>query len=246
MTNSEKRIANSKQRKYWLISKRSRWRLNLWGWLVILVTIILTVFLFITQVYSFLAPTQKVDAEVLVLEGAVPDYILDSAMKEFREGDYKLLVTTGTPLEWGHLLIDYKNTASVAASSLKRLGFDSTLLVAVATTEIRNNRTFNSALEFAHYIRTTHPEMKRINLMSYGAHSRRSWMMFREALGDQYQVGIISIPSFYYGNSNWWKSSKGFREVINELLGYIFVKLFLRSLYEGRGSKLKIQSSRFK
>ncbi|NQV01971.1 MAG: YdcF family protein [Bacteroidia bacterium] len=227
-----------------VISKRTRWGLTIWGWLSILLIVILTIFLLMTRTYSILAPTHREKADVLVLEGAVPDYILDSAVNEFKKNNYKLLVTTGTPLEWGHLLIDYGNTASVTASSLKKMGFDTTVLVAVATKEIRNNRTFNSALEFAGYLRQYHPEVKAINLMSYGPHSRRSQMMFQAALGKEIKVGIISIRSFYYGPNNWWKSSKGFREVMNELLGYIFVKLFFvpYTLGEGRGSGVEGQS----
>ncbi|MFH1297975.1 MAG: YdcF family protein [Bacteroidota bacterium] len=211
---------------YGIVSKRTRWGLTVWGWLLILLIIILTVFLFLTRVYSLLAPTRPVNADILVLEGAAPDYVLDSAVAEFTRNHYKLLITTGTPLEWGHLLIDYQNTALVAASSLKRMGFDTTVLVAISTDEIQNDRTYNSALELGKFLRTFYPEVKAINLMSYGPHSRRSQMMFQAALGDSIQVGIISIRSFYYGGGNWWRSSKGFREVINEFLGYVFVKLF--------------------
>jgi len=230
---------------YGVISKRMRWGLTIWGWLSILLIVILTIFLLITRTYRFLAPTHRVEADVLVLEGAVPDYVLDSAIHEFNVNHYKLLITTGTPLEWGHLLIDYGNTASVSESSLKKMGFDTTLLVAVATDEIRNDRTFNSALALAGYIKEFHPEVKAINLMSYGPHSRRSQMMFQAALGDNFEVGIISIKSFYYGRNDWWKSSKGFREVMNELLGYIFVEFFFvpytldeerRTKDEGRGT----------
>ncbi len=213
-------------KSYGVVSKRLRWGLTIWGWVLLLLIFILVPFLVLTRAYSILAPNRPVKADVLVLEGAVPDYVLDSAVAEFNRRHYKLLITTGTPLEWGHLLIEYGNTANVAASSLKRMGFDTTMLVAVATDEIQNDRTYNSALELGDYLKKFHPEVKSINLMSYGPHARRSQMMFQAALGKDFNVGIISIKSFYYGPDNWWRSSKGFREVINELLGYIYVKLF--------------------
>ncbi|MBE0648133.1 MAG: YdcF family protein [Bacteroidales bacterium] len=213
-------------KNYGVISKRTRWGLTIWGWLAIFLIFFLGIFLTVTLAYDVLAPNKPVKADVLVLEGAVPDYIIDSAVAEFHRHPYKLLITTGTPLEWGHLLIDYGNTAAVAESSLKKMGFDSTQLVAVATKEIQNDRTYNSALALGAYLRKYHPEIKAINLMSYGPHARRSQMMFQAALGKDFSVGIISIKSFYYDKHNWWKSSKGFREVMNEMLGYIFVKLF--------------------
>ncbi|MBC8314763.1 MAG: YdcF family protein [Bacteroidales bacterium] len=228
-------------KKYWLISKRVRWGLTIWGWLSILLIITLSIFLLMTQLYSFLAPVHREKSDMLILEGAAPDYVLEAAIIEFEENNYKYLVTTGTPLEWGHLLVEYGNTANIAASSLKKMGFDSTNLVAIATEEIQNNRTYNSALEFASYLRQYHPEIKAINLMSYGPHSRRSQMMFQAALGKEVKVGIISIQSFYYGPNDWWKSSKGFREVINELLGYIFVKFFFVPYEIKQDSRLKTQ-----
>jgi len=209
-----------------VVSKRMRWGLTVWGWLAILFIIVLASFLLLTSTYGVLAPDQPVEADVLVLEGAVPDYVLDSAVTEFYRNHYKLLITTGTPLEWGHLLIEYGNTANVAASSLKRMGFDTTMLVAIATNEIKNDRTYNSALALGSYLKIYHPEARSINLISYGPHARRSQMMFQSALGKDFKVGIISIQSFYYGKNDWYRSSKGFREVMNELLGYIFVKLF--------------------
>lgn len=211
---------------YGVISKRTRWGLTIWGWMAIPVIVALASFLAITRTYDVLAPNHPVEADVLVLEGAVPDYVLDSAVAEFHRNQYKLLIATGTPLEWGHLLVDYENTAAVTESSLKKMGFDTTALVAVATIEIQNDRTYNSALQLGFYLARFHPEVKAINLMSYGPHARRSQMMFQAALGNEFKVGIISIRSFYYGPDDWWRSSKGFREVMNELLGYIFVKLF--------------------
>ncbi|MFH1160136.1 MAG: YdcF family protein [bacterium] len=222
-----------------IINKKTRWGLTIWGWLTILVVVGSALFLLIHLTYDFLAPTHREKAPVLVLEGAVPDYVLEDAMKEFREYPYQLLITTGTPLEWGHLLVAYGNTASIAASSLKKMGFDSTRLVSVATEEILNDRTFNSALELGEYLHRYHPEVKSINLMSYGVHSRRSQMMFQAALGDSIRVGIIAAKNFYYGPDNWWKTSKGFREVMNEIFAYIFTKLFFKpySKEEVRGKR---------
>ena len=204
-----------------------RWGLTWWGRFTVLVTVLLVLFLLFSRLYPYLAPDHKImPADILVLEGSVPDYILDSAIRTFEAGKYKLLITTGTPVEWGHELVDYSNKAHVAAASLIKKGFDSAFLISVGSPEIKHNRTYNAALAFATYIKKEYPDYRRINLMSYGPHSRRSWLMFREALGPGYEVGIIAVESFYYNAHNWWKTSKGFREVMNELLGVIFVELF--------------------
>jgi hypothetical protein len=213
---------------YGLISKKTRWGLTIWGWLAIVTACGLILWLFMGHVYNFLAPTRREPAPVLVLEGAVPDYVLVEATKEFSAYPYQWLITTGTPLEWGHLLTPYGNTANIAAFSLKKMGFDSTRLIAVSTDEILNDRTFNSALELGEYLHKFHPEIRSVNLMSYSVHSRRSQMLFQYALGDSIRVGIIASGSFYYGSGNWWKSGKGFREVMNEVFAYIFTRFFFK------------------
>jgi hypothetical protein len=149
-------------------------------------------------------------------------------MKEFRKGNYKLLITTGTPLEMGHLLIAYDNTASLTGASLLKAGFDSTQLAIVPSKEIRNDRTYNSARELAQWLKKNRPDVKAVNLMSMGVHGGRSRLLFQEALGDSIRVGIISINNFYYGKRDWWKSGKGFRETMNEAFGYLYTRFFFR------------------
>ena len=62
--------------------------------------------------------------------------------------------------------------------------------------------------------------------MTMGVHGGRSQLLFKAALGDSIGVGVISIPNFYYGQHSWRKSSKGFRETMNEAFGYFYVRFF--------------------
>ncbi len=215
-------------KNYFLINKKERWGLSLYGWLVLVIIIILTLFIGFRNIFSILAPVHREKTDVLVLEGFISDYVLKDAMKEFTNNHYKLLITTGTPLEYGDLLAPYRNTARVAGMSLLRLGFDSTKLIMIGTDEIRNDRTYNSAIRLKKWIRANRPDIKAINLMTMSVHGGRSWLLFEAALGDSISVGIISVPNFYYGPANWWRSSKGVRETVNELIGYFYVRFFFR------------------
>jgi len=218
----------STEKSYFILSKKARWGLTVWGWLLIIIIIFLSFFLLINNLYRILAPVEREQSEILVLEGAVSDYVIDSAIMEFRKGHYQLLITTGTPLEWGHLLASYNNTAQLAAASLIKSGFDSLKLVIVPTSEIRNDRTFNSAKALKQWLGIHMPGVRSVNIMSLGVHGGRSRLLFQYALGDSIRVGIISVKNFYYGPCNWWKSGKGFRETINEAIGYFYVRFFFR------------------
>ncbi len=211
-----------------LFRKRERWGLTLYGHLLLLAVVIGILYLFLTNLYPTLAPVERKQTDVLVVEGFISDYVLQAAINEFNKGGYNLLITTGTPLEYGDLLAPYHNTAKVAGMSLLRLGFDSTKLVIVGTEEIRNDRTYNSAIALKRWFNIHHTGIKAINLMTMSVHGGRSRLLFQAALGDSIEVGIISLPSFYYGRHSWWKSSKGFRETMNEAIGYFYVKFFFR------------------
>jgi len=212
-----------------LITLKERWGLTLWGHLLILSVISLLILLGAGNIYNVLAPVHREKADILVLEGFISDYVLQDAINEFRKNNYKLLITTGTPLEYGDLLSPYKNTAMVAGMSLLKMGFDSTRLVIVGASEIRNDRTYNSAVALKKWLVKNRPQTKSINLMTMGVHGARSQLLFQEAMGDTIRVGIISLKNFYYGPHSWWKSSKGVRETMNETFGYFYVRLFFRS-----------------
>jgi len=219
---------DAKEKKYLLVSRKERWGLTAWGWLLIILLITLPGFLFFRNLYGILAPVERENTKVLALEGFVSDYVLADAIREFRQGGYTMLVTTGTPIESGGLLSEYKSTARVAAESLKKMGFDSAKLVVVETDEIMHDRTYNSGLAFRYWLSSRKISIKAVNLMTMGVHGARSRLLFQSAMGDSIKVGIISLPNMFYGPNDWWHSSKGFREVMNEAFGYYYVKFFFR------------------
>ena len=221
-------MKNQPIKNYFLINYKVRWGLSLYGWIFLALMILAPLYYGFRNFYSVLAPVQREKTDILVLEGFVSDYVLYEAIKEFKNNHYKLLITTGTPLEYGGFLAPYRNTARIAGMSLLKLGFDSTKLVIIGTDEIRNDRTYNSAVVLKNWIRSNRPDIKAINLMTMSVHSGRSRLLFKAALGDSIKVGIISTTNFYYGAHSWWRSSKGFRETMNEAIGYFYVRYFFR------------------
>ena len=80
-----------------MLTKRERWGLAWQGWLLLLlVSALLATFLLVT-VQPFLAATHRVDADTLVVEGWVHDYVIRTAVKEFTTGSYQRVFSTGGP-----------------------------------------------------------------------------------------------------------------------------------------------------
>lgn len=89
-----------------------------------------------------------------------------------------------------------------------------------------NDRTYHSALALKAFLKQNNPQIKSFNLVSMGAHSARSWLLFKKAM-PEYEIGVISLEDKRYDKDKWWTSSKGFRSVFTEGFGYFFVLLFL-------------------
>jgi hypothetical protein len=49
--------------------------------------------------YGFLAQNDRIEAEVLVVEGWLPTYALDQAYEEYKKHNYKKIITTGGPVD---------------------------------------------------------------------------------------------------------------------------------------------------
>ena len=178
----------------------------------------------VLSVHSFLAITERVPAAVLVVEGWVPDYVLEEAGAEFQRHHYAKLYVTGGPLETGQHLSEYKTYAELGAATLIRLGVSKNALKAVPAPWVRQDRTYTSAVILRNWLRLHNAIGTNINVISLGAHARRTRLLFRMAFEDGSRVGIIAIKDRDYAPDQWWQSSQGARTVIDELVAYIYAR----------------------
>jgi hypothetical protein len=174
------------------------------------------------NIQPFLTLTEPVKAEVLVVEGWVPDYVLEKAVVEFERGHYSKLFVTGGPIEEGGMLSEYKTFADLGAAILVKMGVSSSVIEAVPAPSVRRDRTYASALALKSRLHQQSPGVTGINLVSIGVHARRSHRLFQMAFGNDVRVGIIAIENRNYSNEPWWKYSDGVRTVIDELFAYIY------------------------
>jgi hypothetical protein len=209
-----------------LIEKRYTWSLTFTGWLLTVGLLVIMVFTPLLYLNNFLSLHQPLkNADILVVEGWLSDQSLLKTIEEFDAGEYQLLVTTGLPLEKGYYLAEYKTFAQLTEATLLKLGFPANKLVAVPTKYVVKNRTMATALSVRKWLFSQNNlSVKSINLVSWGPHSRRSWLIFQQVMQPEFQVGIIAIPPHTYNPDIWWQSSEGFRVTIGELIAYIYAK----------------------
>lgn len=197
------------------------------GRIVILIILGSAIWLFTHTIHEFLAPVEPVKTGVMVLEGFVNDLSVEEAFKVFQDENYKLMLITGKKRMKGSHLDFYKNDGTYTAATLDSLGMDMAKLVVVEMDEdIFKDRTYYSAVAVNNWIQKNHPEITSLNLITLGCHGRRSHYLFEKALGDEIKVGIISLPNQGFNADKWWRSSYGFRQVMQETIAWVYAKFF--------------------
>ncbi|MGK7875035.1 MAG: YdcF family protein [Xenococcaceae cyanobacterium] len=213
-------------KKLWgLIEYKSLWTLTIRGWILILLWMIALMIAILTQIQPFLAFSAPIKADALVVEGWVEDDAIKGAIAEFERGDYKILITTGTPLSRGYYLAEYKNFAELTAATFIALGFDPDKLIAVPAPKVKRNRTVTSAVALREWLSTADVQIQSINVYSSDVHTRRSWLLFKRVLAGEIEVGAIAYPPLNYDPKYWWTSSEGVRLVISETIAYLYARL---------------------
>ncbi|MBN3946167.1 MAG: ElyC/SanA/YdcF family protein [Nostoc sp.] len=210
-----------------LIKRQEMWTLTAQGWAIAIALIAYLIFFAITHVHSFLAVTYPIkSAKVLVVEGWLPDYAIEEALTEFKNGSYRQIISTGGILGKGSYLTGYKNFAEVSAATFIKLGLEAEKVVAVPTPFVVKDRSYASAAEFHRWLSNSNLQIESINLFSLDVHTRRSWLIFKKLLNPDIKVGIIAAKTQDYDPEKWWDSSQGVRTIVDEGIAYIYARFF--------------------
>jgi hypothetical protein len=192
-----------------------------------LLALVLGLTLAVTQLYPFLAMNQPIAADALVVEGWIHDKNLQDAVTEYKSHRYQYLMTTGIPIPQGAYLAQYKTYAELAAASVKRLGIEHDQIIAVPAAYVTKDRTYTAAISLRQWLDRNPSRISSINVLTVGAHARRTWMLYNKALAPRYSVGIIaSSVGQEYNPQRWWASSAGFRTVTSEAIAYLYARIF--------------------
>ncbi|MGK5093885.1 ElyC/SanA/YdcF family protein [Deltaproteobacteria bacterium TL4] len=195
------------------------------GLVLILGGLSLLLLTLVHSIYSFLAPTRPVSAEVMVVEGWVPDYVLQAAVSTFNTEKYQYLLTVGVPLSVGEYLSEYKTTAELSAASLQKMGISADKIVSLPANSVKKDRTYTSMVEVKRWL-SAHPQTQGINLITSGVHARRSHYLLRQVVPSSINVGVIAIEEKDFAPEQWWRSSAGVRSVFFEAIAYVYVLVF--------------------
>lgn len=199
------------------------------GWLVLGIFVAAGVAGLQLGVERFLAHTNRERAEVLVLEAWTQDGGAKAAAEEFLkyQDSYRFVVATGalTGTRWSSRRW---REVEIADRVMRSSGVPGDSILAAELPDIETQRTFVAALATKAALQERGIRPAAINVLTRGAHARRSRLTFARVFGPETKVGVISWQPWGSDSVTWWRSSERSIDVLKESAGYLYEAL-LRS-----------------
>ena len=205
--------------------QRTIWWPTWLGWLVIFAGLLLPAAAWGLWGERFLALNDPLPADVLVVEGWIGLDGMAEVRREFHRGGYALIVTAGGPT--GHRWTKSKyNYALSAADVLIGWGLPADKVVAAPADDLREQRTFGAATAVRAKLDELGLKPRAVNVLSLGAHTRRSHLVYKKVLGDLAPVGAVAWWPEHYNRERWWHSSERASDLLKESVGYTLELVF--------------------
>lgn len=201
------------------------------GWTLLLASGIGVVGCIAWGAERFLAAPNRVAADVLILEAWTKDEGAEAAAIEFKAhpGQYKYVVSTGG-LTGEHWSRKRWREDEIGERVMRNFGVPPAVIIKAPAPEVEAHRSFVAAVTARDALaaRGIHPQA--INVITRGAHAKRSRLIFTRVFGGSVQVGVVGWLPEGFDTTPWWKSSGRATDVLKESVGYLYELL----LHSGR------------
>jgi uncharacterized SAM-binding protein YcdF (DUF218 family) len=211
-----------------LFVKKERWGLSLRGRLILIVALVIAGLVFVRALYPFLAVTDRVSTNLLVVEGWIPAYALDEVAAEYNQRKYQRVIILRGFYEGGGTYESREWTGKYMVETLIQLGVPKERVDLMLFNAARVDRTYQSAIALREWAEKQGVPLNTLDIATAGPHARRSRILFERALGEHARVGVIALEEQSYDSAHWWRTSSGVRAVPFELFAYLYAKLFFK------------------
>ena len=202
------------------MQRRTGWRPWI-GWRLLAAGLVISGFWWTLDGESFLSLTDRLPAEVLVVEGWIGRNGVRAAATEFEQRGYEYIVTSGGPASesWEENPLSY---AEMADRELIRSGIPKERIIVAPSKSTQTRRTYESALAVSDALQRRNIKPKAFNIFTLGSHARRSRLVFAKVEGSLTKVGVVAWTPTDIGSDPWWRSSERTKDLITETVGYAF------------------------
>jgi len=206
-----------------LVRKTEVWRPTRWGFLLIFLLIGVLGLGLSLGLYPFLAQNCPLSqAELIIIEGWLEDAELIEVLDGVESNAF--FVTTGGPIKLGGSLLKEKTYAEVTTARLQQLGVSSEVILTASAPDVVADRTYASALAARRALEERGLLGRPANLYTLGAHSRRSFLLYRLAFDSEGSLGVVSLENEELDLRHWCSSSLAFRQVVGETIAWLYVQ----------------------
>ena len=206
------------------VEKKVR-RLTLTGWLLVMFACTALFLVWMVTIHSFLAVNKPFDTKLWVVEGYVPDFVLDSVADVWRTNPSLMIVCAGLPAEKSAFCTGYSTLADYNTAYLRAKGVDSLQAISAPAQPADMERTYTTALAAKEKLKALGYSSGKVNIVCLGTHARRSLLTYRKAFQSEWKVGVVSYPNNEYPKQ-WWRTSEGVRAVVYEMIAYLYCFIF--------------------
>ena len=207
-----------------LFRRREVWTLTWPARLLLLALLFGGGLLFARQAGNFLAVNEPAGGEYLVVEGWMPAYTYQAAGELWNTGRYRRVITVrAVPDDAvpGPGVTEYSSMGSLVRAGIPRES------IAEATGNgVQQDRTFHSAMKVRRWFEDGNITGAKLDVLTLGPHARRSRLLFRKALGEGFEVGVIAVADRRFDSTHWWRTSEGVRTVLGEFIAYLYARFF--------------------
>ena len=171
--------------------------------------------------HPFLALNRPVEAKVMVIEGWIPEESLKFAASLFKADHYDLIITNGGDVRLNNPENFYNTYAEMAQNKLMQMGINGNQIIAVRTLKINRSKSYSYARSTVAWLLKNMRATKAVNILTLGAHARKSYVLYKKAAGKALEIGIISAPPVKYDPTFWYFSTYGIGFVLKNFFGYL-------------------------
>ena len=190
--------------------------------LLFLIICVVAVFYGLRNLAHYLALTEPMHGDYLIVEGWVDESSLSQAHKVFIKGRYKYLITTGG-LDKHCKLESY---AEKSARYFMSKGLPADKIIVIPTPESAQARTFLSAVMVRKWFQERSINDAVLDVFTEAVHAKRTHFLYKLAFRSTADVGVYASVPTRYELPIWWKTSDGAKLTLTELFGFIWAICF--------------------
>lgn len=116
-----------------------------------------------------------------------------------------------------------RSYAESAKQTLINYGIDGSRILSVPGKSTQINRTLESSLAFSDWLKTSDLDVEGLNIVSLGAHSRRTWETYKSVLNHSLPIGIIALKD----RSHHLPRRYAIKFIIKQSLAYYYYRILI-------------------